>query len=41
MKGKFAIITFLLLFTAVLIYLSLPKTFATKEITKEISITTK
>jgi hypothetical protein len=41
MKGKFAIITFLILFATVLTYLSLPQVSTVKEITKEIIINTK
>ena len=40
-KGKFAIITFVILFATILIYLSLPKTSTIKEVTKEINITNK
>ena len=41
MKGKFGLVTFILIAGAVLIYLSLPKNPEVKEITKEINITTK
>ena len=41
MKGKFGLVTFILLAGAVLIYLSLPKNPEIKEITKEINVTTK